>query len=206
MKLEAVVLAAMLIGCGDTKGGGLPDAPVVGSDSGESFFDASPDSRPPDSRPPMAYTINFDDVPTDTTITTQYATATFSTPVATRVNRTSNAGGLDYGQSMPNFLCTANAPNAAVDCTSDTIVDFPMPVRGLSFHAIQANNTGTVASIKVYVSGALAGTLDLIGTGQAMAPVVIVDLSQYSNVTRIELTALNDGGGIGWDDFAFTVP
>ena len=33
----------------------------------------------------------------------------------------------------------------------------------------------------------------------------MIDLSRYSNVTRIELTAINDGGGIGWDDFAFTV-
>ena len=106
---------------------------------------------------------------------------------------------------MPNFLCTGDAAGTGVDCTSDTVVNFAMPVGGLSFHAIQANNTGTVAAIKVYVSGALAGTVDLIGTGQTMAPVVIVDLSQYSNVTRIELTAINDGGGIGWDDFAFTV-
>ncbi|HEY5924789.1 MAG TPA: hypothetical protein VIV11_24080, partial [Kofleriaceae bacterium] len=100
MKLEAVVVAAMFVGCGGPKRDGRPDAAVVvGSDSGEWFPDA-----PPDGRAPTAYTINFDDVATGTPITTQYVTATFSTPTATRVNRTSNAGGLNYGQSMPNFL------------------------------------------------------------------------------------------------------
>ena len=54
----------------------------------------------------------------------------------------------------------------------------------------------------VAVRGDLAGTENLIGHGDSYTPVP-VDLSSYSNITRIEVDDITDEYGIVYDDFAF---
>ena len=81
-------------------------------------------------------------------------------------------------------------------------VAFTRPVHGLSFHALGVTDTGTVAHIRVYKGSDLAGTENLIGQGDSYTPVP-VDLSSYSNITRIEVDDITDEYGIVYDDFAF---
>jgi hypothetical protein len=123
-----------------------------------------------------------------------------------QVNRAIDPG-TDLSQSPPNLLCTAGAGGGPVNCASDTILDFPVGVSNLTFRALGNNDGGTVATINVFTGGSTgspAGTIDVTGPGQNMP--VDVDISEFSDVTRIEITNIMDSSGIGWDDIAFDVP
>ncbi|HZW09885.1 MAG TPA: hypothetical protein VFF69_08270 [Phycisphaerales bacterium] len=141
--------------------------------------------------------INFDDLASNTIVTNQYPEATFSS-VAGVDNM---AFGFATADTPPNILCTPG-------CLEDTYVDFTNPVNDLSFWAIEANVAGVTAQFNVFENGALSGTVDLVSSG-GIGNNEFVDLSSFSNVTRVEIVnILNDAGnenGIGWDTFRFTV-
>jgi hypothetical protein len=142
-------------------------------------------------------TIDFDALATGIVVDNQFAEAKFSAPVGYE-NWTVAAGS---GATAPNMICTGTS-GGSIDCTEDTYVDFPCPVASLRFDAIGVDDTGTVASINVFESGALTATVPVEGAGDPTTP-VHVDLTDYPNVTRIEIFGIVDTGGIGWDDFRF---
>lgn len=154
--------------------------------------------------------INFDDLAAGTMVTTQYAGVTFSS-IAGQVNMTHSF--TNGGNSAPNILCSADAAGA-VNCLNPTFIDFAQPVINLSFLAVEPNGEGEVASINIYQSGSFTTNLPLIGLGSGGefgAGNVPVDLSAFSNITRIELvgpggSGLLDGAGngIGWDNFNYS--
>ncbi len=155
----------------------------------------------------MADVINFDDLGVGVEVTNQYGSAVFST-IGGQQNLT-----LQYG--FGNILCTAE--NGAPNCLKPTFVDFPSPVNGLTFVAVEPNEFGVVATISVFQKGNHTADVDLIGLGMNPGEFGYgnksVDLSGYSNITRIELRGPDggdldnaySGSGIGWDEFSFTV-
>jgi hypothetical protein len=141
--------------------------------------------------------IDFDALATGVVVTNQYADATFSAP-AGFANWTV---ALNAGTSQPNVIMTGPAGGGS-DGLEDTYVDFPAPVASLTFRGVGIDGTGAVASVNVFVNGALTNTVSIEGVGDPTTP-VRVDLTAFHNVTRIEIGGITDAGGIAWDDFDF---
>jgi hypothetical protein len=141
--------------------------------------------------------INFDDLPGNTVVTNQYPEATFSSTAG----NDNMALAFATAHTPPNILCTPG-------CIEDTYVDFTNPVNDLSFWAIEANAVGITAQFNIFENGVFSGTADLVSSG-GVGNNEFVDLSSFSNVTRLEIVnILNDASnenGIGWDTFRFTV-
>lgn len=160
-----------------------------------------------------ATTITFDDLATGIQVTNQYPGVTFSSDPG---EGTYTMGGTPV--SYPNFLCTA-AIGGEPDCINNVYIDFASPVSGLSIWAVEPNEYGTVATFFAYSGNTLLGTQNL--TGLAPAPNtygygnLFIDLSGFTNVTRLEIRgpggsgpidSANGGNGIGWDDLTYVVP
>lgn len=108
-----------------------------------------------------------------------------------------------YNGTPPNFLCTGPV-GGSIDCAHETILDFSTPVSGLTFQGMGIDDvSASVAQVDVYVSGVLNSTVTVSGNAEGLNP-RLVDLSAFSNVTRIRIFNITDGGGIGWDTFIFT--
>ncbi len=141
--------------------------------------------------------IGFDLLANRTPVTTQFPEATFSSTTGFE-NR---AVARSSAASPPNALCTGPV-GGAVDCMHDTDVDFRCPVASLTFRGTSISGTGTVATVNVFEDGVLTGAVSVTGNGNAGVP-VRVDLTSFHDVTRIEIVAISDAGGIAWDDFKF---
>jgi len=142
-------------------------------------------------------TIDFDALATGVTVTNQYPEALFSSQPGFE-NATVAAGA---GASAPNMAATRPV-GGAPDATHDTLVDFPCPIASLTFQAIGVDSAGTAATVDVWSDGALAGSVDVVGSATPATP-VRVDCTAFPRVTRIEIHAIADAGGIAWDDFRF---
>ena len=147
-----------------------------------------------------ADTIHFDDVPHGTIVTDQYPQATFSSNAVNENTVINTARGPN---TLPNILCSGpvgEEPN----CIEDTYIDFTVPVNDLTFWAIAANFPGPTATFNVFEDGVFSGSVPLDGG----AGNVFVDLSEFINVTRLEIVDILDDpdlrNGIGWDTFTFT--
>ncbi len=146
----------------------------------------------------LSVLIDFEAFPSGTIITNQFPEVTFS----------ANAGA-ENAVSGPGltgqFICSN--PVGELTCLEDTYLDFTNPVNDLTFQAVALNSQGVLAAqVNVFVSGAFDSTVDIVGDGDAFP---IIDLSGFSNVTRIEIVNILDDpsaeNGIGWDNFSFTV-
>ena len=140
--------------------------------------------------------VDFDDLPSGTVVTNQYPNATFSSEpgyVNLAFSHTSSS-------SAPNIICTAT-DGGSITCTADTYIDFTPAVNGLTLMAVEVNNAGPQCQIVVFEGGVQTAVVDVVGP---MVPNGLVDLSAFSNVTRIEIVDIIDGAGIGWDDISLT--
>lgn len=145
------------------------------------------------------FSIDFDSMPGGAIVSGQEPSAIFSASTGYELQ----TFGLNLGTSLPNYVCTA-PQGSSITCKDPVYVDFPTPVEDLLFFAVGTNKSSRVATARVFVNGALAGTHDIQGSGKPKVP-VLVDLSAYQDVTRLELIDIDDFQGIGWDDFSFTV-
>jgi len=143
--------------------------------------------------------IDFDELTDGDVVTNQFQEATFSSS-AGNVNSVAASA---FTHTPPNFICTGPA-GGSINCVEDTFVDFTNAVDSLTFWAIGVCGVGTVAEVNVFVGDVFDTTVDIVGLGDQFTP-FMVDLSSFSNVTRIELVNITDGGGIGWDTFSFSV-
>jgi hypothetical protein len=179
---------------GGTSEGGTTGAAGSGGAAGAGGTDGG-DSGAAGATGTTTVVINFDDLTLATKVTTQYADhATFSCPSGDIV-----ALNTAVVQSPPNFIC------GTLTCTGAMILEFARPVSGIHFTVIGVNATGKVADIVLYEPGGSSATVDLVGQGNANLPVP-VDVSSYSNVTRLEITNITDLSGLGADDFTFQFP
>jgi len=149
-----------------------------------------------------AVVIDFSALSPGTAATNQYPTATFSS-IAGEENRVLN--DFNFGaNSTPNYICTATV-GGELDCSSPVYVDFTSPVSGLTFYALGDDALGTPASVDVYSGANLLGTVPIIVDGN-FNTVQLVNLTAYSSVTRIEISANTDINGLAYDTFSFDVP
>lgn len=155
--------------------------------------------------------INFDNLPGGVLVTNQYPGVTFSSDPGEGLY---TAGGTPV--SSPNYICTAPIAGP-IDCINNVYIDFAGPVSGLSIWAIEANEFGVVGTFYLYNGATLLGTQNLIGLSPTNPGFgygnQFVDLSAFSNVTRLEIRGPggtgpidNSYGGVGvaWDDLSFT--
>jgi len=136
-------------------------------------------------------------------VTNQYAEAVFSSSVGSA----NHSFAFGTAHSGPNILCTGGT-TGGIDCLRDTYIDFTNPVNDLTFWAIEANVAGVTAQFNVFTNGSFAGTADLVSSGGG-GNNEFVDLSAFSNITRLEIVNIlddpNNENGIGWDTFSFNV-
>lgn len=147
-----------------------------------------------------ATVINFDDLAGGVVVTTQYAGVTFSSSAGENVVTTAQAP--PYQVSAPNFICSAPVAGG-LDCANAINLDFAVGVSGLSFNYTGADNIGSTFGVDVFTSHALTASLTFTNTNASNLFATLVDLSAYSNVTRISINGITDGGGLGFDDFSF---
>jgi hypothetical protein len=136
--------------------------------------------------------INFDDLDPYTVVSSQYPEATFI-PDGTEIWAYPDAG--TYGSSPPNWI---RPMMDCYPCTEDLVVDFTSPVSNLSFVAVPTDNDYGGATIDVYEDGVLSATVNVdvdIYDG------TLVDLSAYSNVTRIHIRGVFNR--LVYDNFSF---
>ena len=141
---------------------------------------------------------DFESLSVGDVVTDQYPGATFS-------STTGNENVVLSGFGT-KFICTRPVGQFQT-CIEETFVEFTNPVNALSFQAIALNTIGIVAAqVNVFVNGSFDSTVDIIGTGDTEP---IIDLTAFSNVTRIEIVNIFDDpfvrNGIGWDNFSFEV-
>lgn len=164
--------------------------------------------------PARATVLNFDSVPSGTSATNLYPGVIFTSEPGLTTIAYAYLGPSPF--SSANVLVPFNPTFGFPTSVPDLYVDFTTPVNNLGFHAVAADEYGTIAQVKVYSGVNLLGTDPIIGT--ALTPGTFgygttwVDLSLYSNITRIEIvppTGLFDldsaygGGGLIYDDFTF---
>jgi hypothetical protein len=142
------------------------------------------------------FVITFDELAGGTVVTNQYDGVTFSTNAGSELR--SYAAG-NFENSQPNMICVFTG--GSVTCQGDVFVDFSPPVRGIRFLALGTNDSGVIARVDLYQGMQLIVSYNLLGAGNALS--TPVDLSSFSNVSRMEIIYIYDGGGIGWDDFHF---
>ena len=163
-----------------------------------------------------AVLIDFDDVCERTNVATVYPEATFSTnagfmPLATdalagAVSTNPNYAPHVLGVWTDRFISSFN---------EDVFVDFTNPVNGLTFDVVGVGGFGPgdefigepgdiIANINVYWFEVVdpVSAVNMIGQG-AFVPFT-VDLTSFTNITRIETTSVTDLAGIGYDNFNFT--
>jgi hypothetical protein len=146
----------------------------------------------------QAVVIDFDDLGNGVVVTNQYAGVTFSSDPGAQILTTAQS----LGSSLPNFICSGIG--GSINCVNSVFVDFATGVSGLSFLQVGDNTFGDVGDVRVFSGAALLGTVDIFADNQ-FSVANLVDLSAFSNITRIEIVNISDPGGLGFDDFTFTV-
>lgn len=102
------------------------------------------------------------------------------------------------GASVSKDFCAYDG-----SCAGVLTVDFNTSVSGLTFTtAGEDNGPGILSSADVYMNGVFAATVGISYDG-IFNTYDLVDLSAYSNITRVVLSSI-DGAGVTWDDFNFT--
>ncbi len=145
--------------------------------------------------------IDFDALAVGDVVTNQFPEATFSSIVGQEnvVRADFNFGPL----SFPNYICTKNV-GGPLNCKKPTIVDFTLPVNDLTFLAMGDDFVGVQATVDVFENAVFSATVDITVDG-IFNTVDVVDLSGFTNVTRIEIGNITDGSGLAWDRFTFNV-
>lgn len=137
-------------------------------------------------------TISFDEFESGVDITDQYGEFVVFSSIPGSTNRTRASGAV--ASSEPRFICTTSSL-----CREDTYLDFTHPVSNISF-AIVGQCSGTFKA-RIYVDGVEHATVPMQASG-CDGP-EIFELPEYQDVTRLELIEIDDGSGVGWDDFSF---
>lgn len=141
--------------------------------------------------------IDFEDRFSGEIIDTQYADVTFS----------SSAGNVNFANAFgPGIILGSGSPASGITFLEDTYLDFTSAVNNLQFDAVEPNFDGIDATFNIFHSGGMSTEflVGLNGPGNKH-----VDLSAYTDVTRLEIVDILDDpqleNGIGWDNFSFEV-
>ncbi|MEQ9624197.1 calcium-binding protein [Coleofasciculus chthonoplastes] len=147
----------------------------------------------------MPTVINFDDLSAGAVVSDQYDGVTFSTESGYNVSTLSLAPL--FNTSSPNLIGVTNL-SGNLDANQNLYLDFEQPVNNLSFRVIGDNTNGTAALITVETADGSIETVNLVTDGNGFNP-DLIDLSSFSNITRISINTITDVEGIGYDDFQY---
>lgn len=147
--------------------------------------------------PAFAALITFEGLANGTVITNQFPGVTFSANAGFE-NEVSTQPGIGFGA---NFLCTAPI-GGSINCTQETVLDFAAPVNSLQFWQVGDDASGVVARVDVFENFAFSSTVNILGFNDFNTP-NLVDLTTFTDVTRIRIHSITDPGGLGWDNFEF---
>jgi PEP-CTERM motif len=86
-------------------------------------------------------------------------------------------------------------------CSGVTDVVFSSPVNNLTFESAGEETSGLLSSADVYVNGVFVTTVGISYDG-VFVTYDPVDLTAFSNITRVVLSS-TDGAGVTWDNFTF---
>ena len=187
-------------------GGEIPDTGTGGpaSSSGGPTDGGGGDAVAEAATKPTTYThkkLSFDELPSGTNITCQYAAwLTLSTDPGCRISTSSSAG---VAASKPNYLWTYNS--CAKGDSASFFIDFAKPAQKISFALVGVNGSSKVATARIVRKDGTKTTKDIVGKGSYSTPVV-VDVSSFTDVTRVEIVDVNDSYGLGLDDLEFDFP
>jgi hypothetical protein len=142
--------------------------------------------------------INFDDAAQNQVVNDYYEGVTFSSIGDNEVR--ADAQGASIIPSTPHsaVVYTALGGSAA---NQDFFADFDPPVDNLRF-TVWGDNEANSAQVTVYY-GIESSVTETIPTDGLVNTVHVVDLSEYTGVTRIAVTNITEPSGIGYDDFHF---
>ncbi|HEY3450258.1 MAG TPA: hypothetical protein VGK67_28140 [Myxococcales bacterium] len=186
-------------------GGGVPNAcarPGAEPDAGGAGADPDAGVAGADATiAPTDHWILFDELPASTKVEAQYLPyAKFS----------AGAGFAVYTYTPPSSVPLVSLPLLGVlqrdgDPGSYALeegftLEFPQPVNQLRFNVFAVNSSGQFAQVDVV--GATSGTVNLMGVGDPTGRVA-VDLSQFTEISRIVVRNVADLYGVGYDDFHF---
>lgn len=151
-------------------------------------------------------TVDFDDQPggfappieTDGLFSSD---VTFSTDAGNILMIFSGAGVV--GGSPPNTLTAGESTSTSV-FDGDIYMDFPVAAQSVSLDILSDNDSGVIASLNVIHSGG-STLMDVVGDGD-FTTAIGMDLSAFSDVTRIELFGITDEFGLSIDNLIFNVP
>lgn len=107
------------------------------------------------------------------------------------------------GGSSPNLL-TAGVSTTTDNFNGDIYMDFTAAANNVSLDIASDNDLGNIALLSIAHAGG-TDVIDVVGNGN-FTDVIAMDLTQYMDVTRIELYRITDEFGLGIDNLAFTAP
>jgi len=107
------------------------------------------------------------------------------------------------GGSPPNILTAGLSPTAE-NFNGDIYMDFAVAANDLSIDVVSDNDSGVVAMMGIFHAGGF-DELNVVGNGD-FSDVMHMDLSDFEDITRLELFAITDEFGLGIDNLEFDVP
>ena len=111
--------------------------------------------------------------------------------------------GSDFvGGSGPNSLTAMQEGSSDFD--SDIYIDFTQAANNVSLDILADNDRLTVAQLHVFHSMG-SSFVDVMGNANFQDPIPM-DLSNYTDITRIELVNITDEFGLGIDNLVFDIP
>jgi large repetitive protein len=145
-------------------------------------------------------TIDFDGLSNGQVIDTQHSGVTFSSEAGYEWQTTQTVGS----SSAPNSALVGLTGGSVVDGDGRSgTIEFDSPVNNVSINVVADNSNNVVATIDVYENGVLAGSVNAVGDNNGATPIPI-DLSGFSNVTKIVFNDVADGDYVGIDDLSYT--
>ncbi len=178
--------------------------PRAGDDASIPTRDAGPGADVDSPPPPAKYShhlVNFDELPSGTSVTDQYKQWFTVTTVAGCELETS--ANYDFGQSKPNYLLTYFSCGSGA--TADVTFTFRKPVRKVTFKGIGINGTKDVALMKVTHADGSTSAVSLDGAGAPLTPLPVA-LPDTAPIAKLLFTNIDDAYGIGLDDLGFESP
>jgi hypothetical protein len=195
------VIGAMALGCG-LGGKGEDDSPS-GRDR-DNDDDAS-DSDPAETEPPdwtwTAVEINFDELKKEIDVDEHYSEyLTFEVEDGNSMWAWDYAS---YSRSEPFTIYTTSSAGGPGD-SSDFVIRFTNPVRGLQFWLLGDQTDGPLASVTVTLEDGSTYEERMVGDGGSSSAEV-VDLAAYENIVSVAVYDIEDPYTVNFDDFSFEV-
>jgi uncharacterized repeat protein (TIGR01451 family) len=150
-------------------------------------------------------TVNFDDVPPFTDVSTRYKGVVFSSPGLSVYSWPTN-----YASSPPHSVTrgTLAFPSGAFNNHfADFQATFPQPVNDLKFYIIDCDNFGTIGLMDIYQNGVLTRPNVPIPGGGGSHPPIPFDAhaAGINDITKVVIHNITDAAGLTFDDFSFTI-